>query len=430
MISRELLKEILLEQQDKINKAKKEDFVVREKLSQIRKFVNIKHTIVISGIRRCGKSVFLSQIINNFFDGKCFYINFEDERLANFELKDFNLLYETCIELFGKKNTFFLDEVQNIAGWEKWVRRMYENNFKFFITGSNAKLLSKEFATLLTGRHLQFTLYPFSFEETLKFRKLELKQDEIYLTEKRAIVMKAFSEYLKNGGFPEFLKYKRIEILQEYFNDIIEKDIVERYNISGIKQIKGLARYFITNTANLTTYNQLKKITEIKSVNTVIKYFSYLENTYLVFSVPYFSYSFKKQVANPFKVYVIDTGLINAISYAFSKDIGRIYETIVAIALKIQNKEIYYWKNIQQEEVDFVIKRGKKVEQLIQVCFNLNELRTKEREIRALIKASKELRCNNLLVITENYEGEEKIGWFGIMKKIKFTSLWKWLLTG
>jgi len=422
MISKELLKEVLLEQQRKIKQAKNEDFVIREKLKEIEKFVNIKHSIMITGIRRCGKSVFLTQIINKFFD-KFYYINFEDERLAGFGLKDFNTLYEVCIDLFGKSNFFFLDEVQNIEGWEKWVRRMYDDGFKFFITGSNARLLSKELATLLTGRHLQFSIFPFSFGEFLDFREFDFRKEDIYLTERRALIVKYFSEYLKNGGFPEYLKYNKIEILQEYFNDIIQRDIVERYKVKNIKQLKDMARYLITNTGNLTTYNQLKKSNELGSVNTIIKYIFYLENAYLLFQVPYFSYSLRKQAANPFKVFAIDIGLRNAISFKFSKDIGRDYETMVAIELKRKNQEIYYWKNPQHEEVDFVIKRDK-VKQLIQVCYDINDHATKKRELRALIKASKELRCNNLLVITDNYEGVEKIK----NKKIKFMPMWKWLL--
>lgn len=427
MLQREILKEILLEHKERINAFKEEDFVLREKLNQIKEFIRIKHAVVITGIRRCGKSVFLSQIINKFFK-RYYYINFEDERIADFELKDFNVLYETCLELFGKAETFFLDEVQNIRGWERWVRRMYENNFKFFITGSNARLLSKELATLLTGRHLQFSIFPFSFRETLNFYKVDFKKEDLYSSKKRARILKHFSDYIKTGGFPEFLKYKKREILQEYFNNIIERDVAERYNIGNIHQIKELARYLVTNTGNLTTYNRLKKLTEIKSVNTVIKYLSYLENAYLLFKLPYFSYSLKKQMANPFKVFVIDSGLRDAVSFSFSKDLGRIYETITAIELKRRSQEIYYWKNVQQEEVDFVIKYGQKVKELIQVCYNLKDLRTEQREIRALIKASKELKCNNLLVITEDYEAEEIFSWFGVKRKINFIPLWKWLL--
>lgn len=420
MIDNDLLKEVLLEQKRKIIPEK--DFVIREKLNEIKKFIKIRHSLIITGVRRCGKSVLLSQITailpNNYY-----YINFDDERLADFDLKDFNKLYETFIELFGKTNIFLLDEVQNVNNWERWVRRMYEDGFKFFITGSNARLLSKELATLLTGRHLQISLYPFNFKEFLYFHKIEFKKEDIYLTEKRAIIIKYFNEYINKGGFPEFLKYNRIEILQEYFNDIIQRYIVERYKIKNIRQLKELARYLITNTGNLTSYNQLKKMTEIKSVSTIINYFDYLENAYLVFKIPYFSYSLKKQSVNPFKVFAIDAGLSNVISFKFSKDIGRLYETIVAIELKRRNKDVYYWKNSLHEEVDFVIKEGK-VKQLIQVCYNINEFETRKREIRALLKASKELKCNNLLVITHDYEKEERIK----SKKIKYIPLWKWLL--
>src|SRR3989344_7683314 len=275
MISKELLKEILLEQSKRIEDLKKEDFVKREELNKIKKFTKIKSSIIITGVRRCGKSIFLLQIINNFFDDY-YYINFEDERLAKFTVDDFNRLYEVFIELFGKNGTFFLDEVQNIVGWEKWVRRMYEDKFKFFITGSNAKLLSKELATVLTGRNLQFSIYPFSFKEFLIFNKFKPEKNDVYITERRALISKYLSEYSKKGGFPEFLESNNIEILQGYFNDIIQKDIVERYNVENIKQIKELGRYILTNSGNLTSYNQLKKLTELKSVNTVIKYFSYL----------------------------------------------------------------------------------------------------------------------------------------------------------
>ena len=420
MIENNLLKEVVLEQKSRIKL--ENDFVIREKLNEVKKFINIRHSIIITGVRRCGKSVLLSQIMNIMPD-KHYYITFDDERLADFDLKDFNKLYEIFIELFGKTNTFFLDEEQNVIGWERWVRRMYEEGFKFFITGSNARLLSRELATLLTGRHLQISLYPFSFKEFLAFNKIDLKKEDIYLTEKRAILIKYFNEYLDKGGFPEFLKYNRIEILQEYFNDIIQRDVVERYKIKEIKQLKELARYLITNTGNLTTYNKLKKITEIKSVKTIINYFDYLENAYLIFKVPYFSYSLRKQSVNPFKVFSIDTGLRNSIGFKFSRDIGRLYETIVALEFKRKNKEIYYWKNYLHEEVDFVIKEGK-IKQLVQVCYNINDFNTKKREIRALIKASKELKCNNLLVITEDREGKEKIK----NKIIKYIPLWKWLI--
>ncbi len=423
MISKEALKGILVEQKNRMEEREAEDFISREMLSKVRNFIEPKHCIIITGPRRCGKSVFFSQIIKEFFD-KYYYVNFEDERLAEFKLSDFARLHEVCIELFGESKIFFLDEVQNITGWERWVRRMYDNNFKFFITGSNAKLLSKELGTVLTGRHLQFQIYPFSFREFLDFQKFGLKEEDKYLAERKAIIVKYFSEYLENGGFPEYLKYKRIEMLQEYFNDMIQKDIVERYNIKNVKQLKELARYLLTNTGNLATYNRLKESTEIKSVNTAIRYASYLENAYIVFMVPYFSWSLKKQAVNPFKVYAIDVGLRNAVSFRFSKDVGRIYETVAALEIKRRNYEAFYWKNPGQEEVDFVIKENTAIKMLIQVCYDLNDSGIKEKEVGALLKASKELKCGNLLVLTEDYETEEKIDG----KVVKFVPLWKWML--
>ena len=421
MISKELLKEVLLEANKKT--AIGGEFVEREKINDIEKFIPLKHTVIITGVRRCGKSTFLFQTMKKFPNG-FYYVNFEDERLFGFSVNDFNSLYEVCIELFGERRVFFLDEIQNIDGWEKWVRRMYESGFKFFITGSNARLLSKELATVLTGRHLQVSLYPFSFMEFLKFNSFDFKKEDMYLTERRALIKKLFSMYLADGGFPDYLKYRRIEILQEYFNDIIQRDIVERYGISNIKQLKELARYLITNVGNLTTYNQLKKMTEIKSVNTVIKYFSYLENAYLVFSVPYFSYSMKKQSANPFKVFAVDVGLRNSISFKFSEDIGRLYENIVALELKRRGKEFYYWKDKYGKEVDFLIKDGNEPSGLVQVCWRIENLATKQRELKGLLAAMKEFNFKDGLVVTEDFEGEERI----MGKTIKYIPLWKWLL--
>jgi len=423
MISEEKLKAVIFEQNRKIKNIKQYNFLPREYMKDVQKLFKIPHSIIITGIRRCGKSVFLFEIIEKLKKGY-YYINFEDDRLADFKLGDFDKLYEVCLENFGKNKIFFLDEVQNVIGWERWIRRMYDNGFKFFITGSNARLLSKELATLLTGRHLQFPIYPFSFKEFLNFKNFNFKKEDFYLAEKKVEIVKYISKYIKFGGFPEYLKYDQIEVLQGYFNDIIQRDIVERYNIKNIKQIKELARYLLTNISNLTTYNQLKKLTDIRSVNTVIKYFSYLENSYMVFKVPFFSYSIKKQIANPFKIYSVDVGLRNAISFRFSEDIGRIYENVVAIELKRRNKEIYYWKNKKHQEVDFLIREGMKIKQLIQVCYKIDDIKTKNRELKSLIECSKEIKCNNLLVITAGYQNEEKIN----SKKIKFISLWKWLL--
>ena len=242
------------------------------------------------------------------------------------------------------------------------------------------------------------------------------------------------SQYLLNGGYPEILS-KKVE-LKEYlstlFNSIIYKDIIKRYKIRNPKQIEDLALYLISNIANEYSYNSLTKIGKIKSSHTTEKYLNYLEESFILFSLSRFSYKIKQQLSSNKKIYCIDNGFIQAKAFKLSPDIGRLYENTVACKLKKEEVEgklsFYYWKNQQQEEVDFVIKEGAKVKQLIQACFNINNLETKNREIKALIKSGKELKCKNLLIITEDMEGEEKTEWFGDKAIIKFIPLWKWLL--
>lgn len=242
------------------------------------------------------------------------------------------------------------------------------------------------------------------------------------------------SQYLLNGGYPEVL-LKKVE-LKEYlytlFNSILYKDIVKRYKIRNPKQIEDLAVYLISNIANEYSYNSLTKIGKIKSPHTTEKYLSYLEESFILFSLNRFSYKIKEQLSSNKKIYCIDNGFIQAKAFKLNPDIGKLYENAVACELKKKEfngkLNVYFWKNQQQEEVDFVVKEGTKVKQLIQVCFNMKDLKTKNREIRALIKAGSELKCNNLLIITENSEGEEKTEWFGAKATIKVIPLWKWLL--
>ena len=317
------------------------------------------------------------------------------------------------------------DEIQNLPKWELFANRLQRQGYKLIITGSNSNLLSRELTTHLTGRHLLTNIFPFSFKEYLKFENKELTNTE---------TKEKLSKYLFNGGYPEILS-KKVE-LKEYlsllFNSILYKDIIKRYKIRNPKQIEDLATYLISNIANEYSYNSLAKIGKIKSSHTIEKYLNYLEESFILFSLSRFSYKVKEQLSSNKKIYCIDNGFIQAKSFKASPDLGKLYENLVASKLKKQEVDeklrFYYWKNQQQEEVDFVIKEGLKVKQLIQVCFNIKDLETKNREIRALIKAGKELKCNNLLIITEDTEDEEKVEWFGDKAAIKIIPLWKWLL--
>jgi len=411
------VKEIITLQKREIEAKFEERYIEREQKLKL----NNDLIKVIIGPRRAGKSFFALHFLNK--KEKFGYANFDDEKLI--EIKNYDEIVTAINSIYDNPKFILFDEIQNLPKWELFANRLQRQGYNLIITGSNSNLLSKELATHLTGRHLLTNIFPFSFKEYLKFEDKELTNTEI---------KEKLSRYLLNGGYPEILS-KKVE-LKEYlsllFNSILYKDIIKRYKIRNPKQIEDLAIYLISNIANEYSYNSLAKIGKIKSSHTIEKYFSYLEESFILFSLSRFSYKVKEQITSNKKIYCIDNGFIHANAFKASPDLGKLYENVVALELKRKelNNDIkfYYWKNQQQEEVDFVIKEGIKVKQLIQVCFNIGDLDTKNREIRALIKAGKELKCKNLLIITEDTEKEEKEEWFGDKATIKFMPLWKWLL--
>lgn len=421
MVSVDEIKTAIVEREEQIKEIfEKEKIIEREKTEEIRQFVTTNAALVITGARRCGKSIFafiLGKQEKNYG-----YVNFEDERLT-MDASELNKVLEAVYSLKGDVDLLIFDEIQNIIGWEKFIARLIQNK-KIIITGSNARILSKELATFLTGRHIDFTIFPFSFREFLKLNEFK---PNIYLTKNIAKLKNYLNEYIQKGGFPLSYKLGKLFLLENY-KDIVERDVIQRYKIKYARVLKDLTKYLISNTAREISYNKLKDIFGVKSVHTIENYASYLQNAYLIFLVERFSFKLKEQSLAPKKVYCIDTGLANAIGFKFSENKGHIVENIVAIELqrKILNKnlEIYYWKDHQQNEVDFILKEKNRVKELIQVTTATSRTEVQEREKKALIKASKELKCKNLLIITEDYEAEEKIK----ERKIKFIPLWKWLL--
>jgi len=398
MILKDKLREIVKLQRTELEK---QDVGVQRRLI---KFLDMKspHALTISGIRRCGKSTMLKQItrrLNSFY-----YFNFEDQRALDFEVSDFEKLDEIFHELYGNSNYYLFDEVQNVPGWERFVRTMQDSGKKFVITGSNASLLSRELGTKLTGRHLMNELFPFSYSEMLK------------LTNKKQS-LSSFEDYFYRGGFPEYLKYGNGAILQQVFNDIIVRDIVARYGLKNVKIVKELAIYLLTNIGKEFSYNKLKKLFNFGSANTVISYVSYYEDSYLLFTVPKFDYSYKKQLVNPKKIYVIDAGLARANSISFSEDKGRILENLVFLHLRREYKNIYYFKG--NNECDFLVKEKGKITQAIQVCYKLDE-ENKDREINGLKEAMDKFNLKRGLIITFNQEDR--------FKGIEVVPAWKWLI--
>ena len=411
------IKEILTLQKREIETKLKEKYIERNQNLKL----NNDLIKVIVGPRRAGKSFFAIHFLNK--QGKFGYVNFDDERLN--EVNNYDEIITVMNSIYDNPKLVLFDEIQNLPKWELFANRLQRQGYKLIITGSNSNLLSKELASHLTGRHLLTNIFPFSFKEFITFENKELTKTEI---------KEKLFQYIFNGGYPEIL-LKKVE-LKEYlsllFNSILYKDIIKRYKIRNPKQIEDLATYLISNIANEYSYNSLSKIGKIKSSHTIEKYIDYLEESIILFSLSRFSYKVKEQLSSNKKIYCIDNGFIQAKSFKASPDFGKLYENTVACKLKKQELDgkfkLYYWKNQQQEEVDFLIKEGLKVKQLIQVCFNVNNLETKNREIRALIKAGKELKCNNLLIISEDTESEEKVEWFGDKATITYIPLWKWLL--
>ena len=397
--------------------------------------------IDIVGIRRCGKTFLMFSEIKDLLrkvDKKStIYINFESRKLFPLRQEYFNEIVEFIHseKLFERGKVYlFLDEVQRIAGWEKFVRSIYDEfkgKIKIFVSGSNAALLSREYGALLTGRHLSRTLMPLSFKEFLNFK--QYKTGKVLTEKDRANIKKYLEEYLYFGGFPEVvLSENKEQMLNQLFNDILSRDILSR-NIRKEGIMEEFAYYLAGNVTSLLSFNKMAsyfKSRGIKiSVPTLENYFRLIKNSFMFFDNLLFSYKIKDQLKNPKKIYCIDNGVFNSVGLKFSKDYGKMYEN--AVFLKLKNMsfsnssvKVFYWKNIQHEEVDFAVKEGIKIKQLVQVCYDVENLETKKRETKALLKASKELKCNNLLVITKDYEREEKLDG----KKVRFVPLWKWLL--
>ena len=423
-MNKPLLKEIILEQEK--DRREIDLGTERSAIGTVSGYVSLPHAVIISGIRRCGKSTLLNQVINNFYKDGVYYLNFEDERLVDFGIDDFNNLYEVFLELYGEKKVFFFDEVQNVPNWEIFVRRMQDKGYKFFITGSNASLLSKELGTKLTGRYVNIELYPFSFIEFLSFKGFKLQKNILSYTAQRAGIKKNFSEYLKHGGMPEYLKYKDSTLLKRAYEDILYRDIVARYDIKQVKALRELGLYLLSNIGGTFSYNNLKKALGLGSMNTIKSYADFLENSFLIFLVNKFSYSLKHQFLSLKKIYCIDNGLADSVAFQFSKNKGKFLENLVFLELKRRRYEIYYYKTSNNLEVDFLVRSGKKDIGLIQTADNLDSEKTRQRELGSLERALEELKLREALILTEDREEEIKLK--GSVITVK--PIYKWLLEG
>ena len=342
------------------------------------------HVLIITGIRRCGKSTLLKQMIET-DDSKKLFLSFEDPRLFNFELSDFEILDQIIED--SKSETLFFDEIQVVDGWELYIRQKLDEGFRIVVTGSNASLLSRELGTKLTGRHISKELFPFSYREFLGFKGLQADE-------------KSMQKYMDIGGFPEFLKTNNSDILTELFHDILNRDIIVRHGIRDVRSLKNLAVYLVSNMANLVTASKLQQPLNIKTTATVLDYFSFLEDAYLVNFMTKFSYSLKIQMVNPRKLYVIDSGIIKIASTSFTENKGHLLENLIYWELRRRGKKLYYF-NENKAECDFVVMKNEKIEQVIQVCYELLP-ENREREICGLKEAMDFFKIDKGLIISLN----------------------------
>lgn len=374
--------------------------------------------IVITGVRRCGKSTLLRQLSKHYKNYS--YINFEDERLLDFTYRDFNNLLEIFLSFGPESKTFFFDEIQVIEGWEKFTRRLFTEGYKIFVTGSNATLLSSEIATSLTGRNLRFELYPFSFKEYLLFYKFKLKN--IFTTKEKAILSQHIKDYLHFGGFPEIVKSKDFEELNLIYQDIIIKDLLVRFKIRDQKDFRELSLFLLSNIGKKISFNNLKNLLEFSNTSKVKNYVDFLREAYLFFTINKYDPSVKKQIVNDKKIYAVDTGLVNSSSFQFSENRGNILENAVFLELKRRQKDIFYFE--EKKECDFIIKSGRNITHAIQVTDNLSNPSTRKREIEGLKYAMNRFNLDEGIIIT--IDAEETI--IEDNKKIHVIPYWKWLL--
>ncbi len=394
-----------------------------------------KKIISLTGPRRSGKTFYLFQLINTLVQqgetDKIIYINFEDERLelsANQMQLILDAYFELYPENYNSRLFLFLDEIQVIEGWEKFVRRVYDTiTQNIFITGSSSRMLGKDLATSLRGRNLLYNLYPLSFREYCKFQNIDTS--DLYSTQSKAIFRSQFEKYFLNGGYPEtvFMDSSLIsKTLQSYFDVMLFRDIVDRYQVSNIVVLKQFLKKLINNISDLFSvnkfYNELKSQGITVSKNTIYELLEYSLDCFLFFIVfPYESSVTIQQMKNK-KIYAIDTGLINAITYRFAQDRGKLLENIVFMQLNRQDKAIYFIRN--QHECDFIIQEKGSPVQAFQICTNLADEATRKRELRGLTAALQRFDLPEGYIIT--WDEEETI--IQNDKTIKIIPCWKWLI--
>jgi len=417
-MNKERIREIMLDQKDVFNSSK--DLIQRD--IDLDKFISSSQVVIVTGIRRCGKSslMFLIKEKMQLKDSGFCYFNFDDERVITDTLLLENI-YKLHLEIYGCDPVFFLDEIQNIEGWEKFVNRMYEQGLKVFVTGSNARLLSSEISTSLTGRNRVIELFPFSFSEYLRYFGRTYKP-AMLTPRSEALLIKDFGQYLTTGGFPLVVKENDTELINGYFQDILYRDIISRFRLTQVDEIRQIGIYLASNTGKLFSYSTLQEISGVKSLSTIKDYLWYYEQSFLFLFLKKFDFSIRKQIMTSRKAYTIDPGFSNRIGFSFSANAGRILENVVFIELKRRGSEIFYHSG--KRECDFLIRVGLEITEAIQVVYELNS-DSCEREYAGLKEAMDTYKLEEGLLLVHRNENTGK----PLPENVKVCPVWQWLLT-
>jgi hypothetical protein len=419
-----MVKKIIYQQFEERNDLLNREYIERVDISDSSGYLSTGLIKLITGPRRAGKSVLSLLLLKN----KNFaYLNFDDDML----LKHFDedAVIQSLNEVYPDYKYLLLDEIQNLQNWELWVNKMHRRGVNIIITGSNAKLLSYEMATSLTGRFIQIELYPFSFAEVLRFHNVTFQAKSLITPRETGNILNLLSNYLMNGGFPEILlnPASARNYLSALFDSVLLKDIVKRFRIRKSQQLYDLSNYLLANYTNPFSFNELKIALNFNSVPTIQKFTGYLSETYLFISLTKYSVKIKTHQKSPRKFYIIDNGFIKSRSFEISPSYGRLLENVVFTELLRRHfrpeLDLFFYRTRNDREIDFLCRNGHITEQLIQVCYDISNLKTLNREITALAEASDELSCHSLLLITWDREDEiEKKGCI-----IKLIPAWKWL---
>lgn len=396
-------------------------FVPREKLRGLGGLFSLKMPLVITGVRRCGKSFLMKQFkdSSNLKAKQFLYVDFNDERLSGFTVKDFQLILDFLVENgYEEKCFLFLDEIQEVAGWEKWVDRI-KARFQIIITGSNSKLSSSDISSALTGRALALDLFPFSFKEYLEAKKIDYPKFDSDFGDK-ARVVGAFSKYLFAGGLPMYVLSEKEIVLKDLYENILYKDIIKRFG-KNEKQLREISSFFLSNPSGKFSFRSISELLGVKNRSAVKNFVSAFENSLTFFFLQKFDYSIKKQIQNPQKAYCVDNGFLSTLGFRSSDNEGKLLENLVAVELKRRSKEIFYFND--SKECDFVTREGKKITSAIQVTWKLTK-ENKERELSGLVEAMQKFGLKKGLIITSGQEETIKQR----EKTIQVKPAWKWLL--